>query len=60
MINLTSDKVRFIGIILLVVFVGLALFSAGLALLYKEALELGACGLCQDLNPDVLYCFKNG
>lgn len=50
------QKIKGLALIFSVVLVGVGLFDLGFYYFYGEALELGSCGLCFDLNPDLAEC----
>ena len=55
-IKLSIKQMRTFAIILTVVFCGVGLFDIGFSYLYKEALDIGSCELCFELNPAYAHC----
>jgi len=59
-VNMEKNKIipqlKTAFIILSVVLIGVGLFDLAFAYIYKEALELGSCNLCFELNPSLAYC----
>ena len=50
------NKLKFIGIILLVVLIGLVCINLLMSYKFKAQFLLGPCELCQDLNPNQSKC----
>jgi hypothetical protein len=54
--KVTIQKFKRLRAVLLVVFVGLSLFNGLFTIIYREALAVGDCELCFELNPEIETC----
>ena len=49
-------QLKALAIVFGVVLIGVGLFDLAFVYIYKEALEMGSCSLCFELNPGYAYC----
>ena len=54
--KLSINQMKGLAIIFGVVLIGVGLFDLAFSYLYKDALEMGSCSLCFELNPGYASC----